>query len=81
MIWEVKSVQPAEDYKLILTFGNSERRCYDMKPLLDTGVFKSLKNPSMFKTAHVSFDTVAWANNVDIAPETLYYDSIVLDKI
>ncbi|MDR0830294.1 MAG: DUF2442 domain-containing protein [Prevotellaceae bacterium] len=76
MIWEVKTVVPLDDYKLMLTFENNEKRCYDVKPLLETGVFKSLKEPKTFKSARVCFDTVAWNNDVDIAPETLYYDSV-----
>jgi len=76
MYWEVKSVKPLDNYRLLLTFANNEQRCYDIKPLLDTGVFKSLKDPVMFNTVRVCFDSIAWANQVDIAPETLYMDSV-----
>jgi len=76
MHWIVKSVKPLDNYLLLLTFANNEQRCYDIKPLLDTGVFKSLKDPAMFNTVRVSFDSIAWANQVDIAPETLYIDSV-----
>ncbi|MDR0872855.1 MAG: DUF2442 domain-containing protein [Prevotellaceae bacterium] len=74
MEWEVKSVKPLNDYLLALTFKNEEKRCFDMKPLLDIGVFRSLKDTEMFNTVRVCFDSIAWANDVDIAPETLYYD-------
>jgi hypothetical protein len=30
----------------------------------------------MFNTVHVSFDTVAWKNEVDLAPEVLYEKSV-----
>ena len=76
MHWEVKSVKPLDGYMLLLTFANNEQRCYDIKPLLDSGVFKSLKDPTMFNTVRVCFDSIAWANQVDIAPETLYMDSV-----
>jgi len=76
MHWEVKSVKPLDNYMLLLTFANNEQRCYDTKPLLNTGVFKSLKDPEMFNTVRVCFDSIAWANQVDIAPETLYMNSV-----
>jgi hypothetical protein len=47
MYWTVKSVIPMEDYRLHVTFENSEQRYFDMKPLLDTGVFRALKDPKM----------------------------------
>jgi hypothetical protein len=76
MYWEVKSVKPLENYKLLLTFKNNEQRCFDVKPFLNSGVFRSLKDPAMFKTVRVCFDSIAWANSVDIAPETLYDESL-----
>ena len=71
MCWEVKAVKPLDNFILLLTFADNEQRFYDIKPLLDTGVFKSLKDPAMFNTVRVCFDSIAWANHVDIAPETL----------
>ena len=32
--WIVKSVEPLDDYKLLLTFEYGEKKVYDMKPLL-----------------------------------------------
>jgi hypothetical protein len=71
----VKAVVPQDDYMLLLTFDNGEQRRFDMKPYLGKGVFKELMQPEMFCTARVSFDTVAWANNTDLDPETLYAES------
>jgi len=68
----VKAVTPLEDYKLLLTFSNGERRLFDMKPYLNKGIFKELRDVSLFNTAHVSFDTVEWNNEADFDPEALY---------
>ena len=68
----VKRVKPVEDYQLILTFSNGEMRLFDMKPYLNKGIFRELKNISMFNTAHISFDTVEWKNEADLDPEFLY---------
>ena len=68
----VKAVKPVEDYQLILTFANGEKRVFDMKPYLKKGIFKELRNVAMFNTARVSFDTVEWKNEADLDPEFLY---------
>jgi hypothetical protein len=72
----ITAVSPQENYILLLTFENGEQRYLDMKPYLHRGVFKQLANSNIFNTAHVSFDTVAWKNEVDLAPEVLYEKSV-----
>lgn len=39
---------------------NNEVRLFDMKPYLELGIFKSLKDKSLFNTVKVSFDTIEW---------------------
>lgn len=71
----VKKVKPVDDYQLLLTFSNGETRLFDMKPYMNKGIFKELKNIEMFRTAHVSFDTVGWNNDADFDPEVLFAHS------
>lgn len=75
MYLAVKDVKVMDNYKLILTFENNEKRLFDMTPYLELGVFKTLKDENLFKTVKVSFDTIEWSNGADIDPETLYEDS------
>ena len=75
MYLAVKDVKAMDNYKLILTFENNEKRLFDMTPYLELGVFKTLKDENLFKTVKVSFDTIEWSNGADIDPETLYEDS------
>ena len=72
----ITSVTPQENYILLMTFENGEQRYLDMKPYLHRGVFKELANKVIFNTVHVSYDTVAWKNDVDLAPEILYEKSV-----
>jgi hypothetical protein len=71
----VKSVKPLNEYKLLLTFKNNEERIFDMNEYLNKGIFTELKNIKMFRTVHVSFDSVEWANGADLDPEILYNES------
>jgi hypothetical protein len=72
----ITAVKPMENYILHLTFENGEQRYLDMKQYLHRGVFKELENKDVFITVYLSFDTVAWKNEVDIAPEVLYEKSV-----
>ncbi len=78
MYFSVTSVEPKGDYKLLLTFENGEKKVFDMKPYLDKGVFRELKNVELFNTVHVSFNSVAWANEADFDPEALYEGGLPL---
>ena len=75
MYLAVKDVKVMDNYKLILTFENNEKRLFDMIPYLELGIFKTLKDENLFKTVKVSFDTIEWSNGADIDPETLYENS------
>lgn len=75
----VTNVQPIDNYQILFTYENGEKRKFDMKPYLDLGIFKELKELKMFNTVRPCFDSVAWANDADIDPETLYEDSIKVD--
>ncbi|MEI8203941.1 MAG: DUF2442 domain-containing protein [Bacteroidota bacterium] len=48
MYLAVKNVLAQDDYLLLLTFENGEKRQYDLKPYLDFEVFKELKGYNNF---------------------------------
>ena len=68
----VKKVVPDENYVLVIDFDNSERGILDMKPFLEFGIFKRLKEHNIFKQVQVSFDTVEWRCGIDLDPEFVY---------
>ena len=72
-------VEPQDNYLLLLTFENGEKRKFDMKPYLNKGVFKELEDVSLFNTVRKSFDSIEWDNEADLDPETLYADSIKVE--
>ena len=72
----VKSVVPTDDYRLILTFTNGEVGTFDCRHLLEFGVFREFQSIGYFLQATVVDGTVAWPNEQDICPDTLYEDSI-----
>jgi hypothetical protein len=79
MYLAIKNVIPQDNYLLLLTFENGEKRLFDLKPYLDFGIFQELKDLRLFKTVRVSFDSIEWDNEADLDPELLFQKSIKID--
>ena len=75
MYLSVTKVEPLNDYKLLLTFENNEKRIFDVNPYLNIGRYSDLKNSNLFKSVRISFDTIQWNNEIDFDPEFLYSKS------
>jgi hypothetical protein len=78
MLLDVVSVIPKPDYQIDLEFENGERRRFDMRPLLNMKPWNRIASPALFSLAKVDYGTVVWPGDIDIAPETLYDDSVSL---
>ena len=77
----VKSVVPLEHYQLEIEFTNGEIGVYDCSALLGFGVFSELKEAAYFGRVTVVNGTVAWPNEQDICPDTLYLDACRLPVV
>jgi hypothetical protein len=78
MLLDVVFVKPLPEFKLSLEFENQEKRIFDVAPYLEMGVFCQLKDTKIFNRAFIDGGTVMWPGEIDIAPETLYDDSVPL---
>ena len=47
-----------------------------MKPYLDKGIFRALKDEAMFNSVYPFVGTIQWANEADLCPDTVYLDSV-----
>ena len=72
----VKKVKPLENYCLMLWFENGEQKIFDLKPYLNKGVFKQLKNISLFASVKVVAGLVEWSNEVNLSYDTLYLEGL-----
>jgi len=73
----IKAVKPNPDYTLTLTFNNDEIKVFDMKPYLKIGIFKELKDRSLFNSVRPFLGSIQWKNGQDLCPDTLYLESKV----
>ena len=71
----ITSVQPQENYKLLLKFTDNSVREFDMNPYLKYPAFEDLKEESIFKNATVFLGTVKWNEDIDMSPDTLFLES------
>lgn len=70
--WVVLEVTPHEDHTLDLRFADGTTGTFDMHPLLEDEYYAPLSALPLFMTARIECGTVAWSNELDIAPELLY---------
>ena len=75
-VFRVTEVTAKPDYTLELLFSNGERRVYDARRLLDFPIFTPLRDVPFFLGAYCDGCAVAWSDEIDIAPESLYENSV-----
>jgi len=72
---KIINVKVLEDYKLELTFDDNVIKIKDMKPHLNTGLFKTLRKKEIFNSVKLSFGTICWSEDIDMCADYLYETS------
>ena len=76
MYWDAKLVKPLPGYRIYVELENGQKGVFDLKPYLDYGVFRELKDVHYFNQVDIFLGAVTWPNEQDIAPETLLAEMI-----
>ena len=79
MYWDVRIVKPMPDYRIYVEIEDGRKGIFDLKPYLERGVFRELRDVSYFKSVGIVFGAVTWPNEQDIAPETLIAEMLPID--
>ncbi len=69
------AVEPLEDFRLLVTFQNGERRLFDAKPLLALPLYEPLRDSRFFAGAKADGMCVYWDADVDLCPDMVYTQS------
>lgn len=80
MLVDVIKVIANPDFHLDLFYSNGEQRRFDMRPLLAIKPWNKIAAPELFRLAQAQYGTVVWPGEIDIAPETLYDDSVPMSQ-
>ena len=77
---KVLSVKPTDQDTLITEWSDGSVRVFNPLPRLKGDFMGRLKDPRYFKKVRITEfgDTVEWPEGQDIAPESLYENSLVL---
>ena len=79
---KVSGVRPLENHKLWVRFNNGEARIFDFAPLLEQPAFAPLKEKNVFFGVYIDYGVPVWNDgDIDIAPETLYEQSVPIASI
>ena len=71
----VCSVEPLQEFKVLVAFDNGARREIDLEIYLHGPIFEPVRNnPAQFRAMKIEGGTIAWDNGADIDPDVLYYD-------
>lgn len=76
----VVAVTPLEDHALLVQFTNGERRRMSVGPYLSYPVFACLREPDFFALVRSDHGTVSWPGGIDLAPDTVYLESVPLEQ-
>ena len=69
-------VKPLQNYLILISFDNGEKRVYDCYPLLEDKLFSGLRDVNFFNTVHIDeMGLVCWNDSTDIKPNELYENS------
>lgn len=71
----IKKVVYKTPYKLILSFTDDEQREFDLSPYLSYPVYEVLKDESFCSKVKIVNGTLAWNEEIDFDPDTLYLES------
>lgn len=72
-------VKALENYNLYIKFEDGKEKIYNVKHLIEKfSFYENLKDVNYFKCVRIFENTIVWKNGEDIAPENLYYDSVLI---
>ena len=73
---KIIKVKALKDYNLELIFDNNVVKMKDMKPHLNDGVFKVLRDKQIFNLVKITFGTISWNEDIDLCADYLYKTSV-----
>jgi hypothetical protein len=71
---KVKKVIANNDYTLFVELSDGRAGVFDVKPYLEKGVFRQLKDKNYFKQVSPFFCGIVWPEEQDLSADTISYE-------
>lgn len=72
----VTSAKPLPNGVVAVTFRDGSQGCFDCKPYFNDDFWKPLRDETFFRQVYVEAGTLTWPNDIDIAPEEVWHNSV-----
>lgn len=72
----VVHAEAIDDLRVRVTFANGETGLFDIQPYLAYSAFAPLRDAAFFRRAHAAHGTVAWSEELDLWPDTVWNESV-----
>jgi hypothetical protein len=69
------SAEAIGEHRLAVVFSDGTHGTFDVGPYLVYPAFAALRDAAFFRRAHAAHGTVAWSDEVDLCPDTVWTDS------
>jgi len=69
------SARALDDYQVEVRFNNGQTGVFDCKFLLSRNMSAALADYELFRKVRVEHGTLAWPNDIDVAPEVVWESS------
>jgi len=76
----IHQAKAIDDTTLVIEFTNQEVKRYDIRPLLETPMFSSLRQPAFFKNFKVEAGgyAIVWNEEIDLSEYELWKNGVML---
>ena len=71
---KIKHVVANDDHTLFVELSDGRSGIFDVKPYLEKGVFKQLKDKDYFKQVKPLFCGITWPGEQDLSADTIAYE-------
>ena len=73
-LYDIVDAKYIDDYKIVFTFENGEKKLVDFENMLWGEVFEPLKDKEQFRQFKINkeYGTIVWTNGADVAPDGMY---------
>ena len=76
VLHDITDATAVSDFTVHVTFDTGETGMFDCSPYLSHPYWRRLADPAFFRLVRVAYGTLAWPDDIDIAPEDVWEKAV-----